>query len=105
MTSKSLSGYSIIPYLIISLSIGMQSAFFVTEMPYLMRVSGFSIETIGWYSSAATIPYIIQPFINPLTDAWIRRRSWFIIAAVPVLYRLSWHCSLLALVTAMSFSH
>jgi MFS family permease len=82
MTSKSLSGYSIIPYLIVSLSIGMQSAFFVTEMPYLMRVSGFSIETIGWYSSAATIPYIIQPFINPLTDAWIRRRSWFIIAAV-----------------------
>ena len=82
MTSKSLSGYSIIPYLIVSLSIGMQSAFFVTEIPYLMRVSGFSIETIGWYSSAATIPYIIQPFINPLTDAWIRRRSWFIIAAV-----------------------
>lgn len=74
----SLSGYAALPYFIIALSLGMAGSFFLSEMPFLMRKFGLSIEAIGWYSTASVFPYIIQPFCNPITDLWIKRKSWFV---------------------------
>ncbi len=79
---QALSGYAVFPYLLISLSLGMAGAFFLTEMPFLMRNFGVSLESIGWYSAASVFPYVIQPVFNPITDLWIKRRSWFVIMSL-----------------------
>lgn len=79
---RSLSRYASLPYFVIALSLGMAGAFFLTEMPFLMRKIGASIEAIGWYSTASVFPYVVQPFFNPITDLWIKRKSWFILMSL-----------------------
>jgi len=102
MERSSLSRGAIIAYLLIALSLGAQGAFFLSEVPYLMRRLGTSIESIGWYSTVAAVPYIMLPLVNPITDQWIRRRTWFlalslgcVLSIVVALYAIARHHSTL----------
>lgn len=79
---QSLSRGQVLLYFIVALALGMEGAFFLSEVPYLMRISALSVESIGWLSALATLPYIIQPFVNPITHMFIRQRTWIVVTCV-----------------------
>jgi MFS transporter, PAT family, beta-lactamase induction signal transducer AmpG len=69
-------------FAITSIPYGVCGSFISTLMPYFFRQAGISVESIGWFATAAMVPAFLNFLYAPIVDLGLRRRTWLMLMSV-----------------------